>query len=515
MWPLRAGPARSHVAVVAACCVASALATVPPAGADEGYEPPVDAPVVDPYRPPTHPYGPGNRGIDYGTEPGDPVHAAGAGRVVFAGPVAGALHVTLLHPDGLRTSYSFLGRVDAAVGREVRRGDRIGVAGGRFHFGVRAGARYLDPALLFGESDGLVRLVPLDDRAGEPWTERLALLGGGSSAWGHYSRALLPLDLTVGVAHGLDHWWDQRERCTREGDPLPPPRHPRVLVLVGGLGSSSAEAAVDAVDVSGLGFAAEEVVRFSYAGGAVPGPGASAMGLPTSEYRSVDTQGFIDGSGRRLAELLAAIGRARPGVPIEVVAHSQGGLVARLALHRHSSATAPPVHHLVTIGSPHGGADLATAVATFGSDPRGRAGARLLGGLLGIDIEADAPAVADLSETSTVVEVLARGAAAGEPAGRARVTSVAARGDLVVPVPRTDVAGADHVVLPVSGPTAHDDLPGHPRTTVAVARALAGQRPACEPLADVLADRMTGELISAAETRLGAHAALVAAASPP
>ena len=41
--------------------------------------PPVDAPVLDPFRLPAGPYGPGNRGIEYDTEPGEIVLAAAGG----------------------------------------------------------------------------------------------------------------------------------------------------------------------------------------------------------------------------------------------------------------------------------------------------------------------------------------------------------------------------------------------------------------------------------------------------
>src|SRR5699024_4022539 len=57
----------------------------PPTGAGR-YSPPVDAPVIDPFRPPSRPFGPGNRGLTYGVAPLTPVRAAGDGEVVFAGP---------------------------------------------------------------------------------------------------------------------------------------------------------------------------------------------------------------------------------------------------------------------------------------------------------------------------------------------------------------------------------------------------------------------------------------------
>src|SRR5437016_1006844 len=75
------------------------------------YVPPVDAPIVDQFRPPQTRYGPGNRGVDYGVEPGDDVRAAADGVVVFAGRIGPSFHVVVLHDDGIRTSYSFLADV--------------------------------------------------------------------------------------------------------------------------------------------------------------------------------------------------------------------------------------------------------------------------------------------------------------------------------------------------------------------------------------------------------------------
>ena len=138
-----------------AAAAAGPLAAGPPA-----YQPPVDAPIADPFRPPSHPYGPGNRGIEYDTEPGAPVAAAGAGTVTFAGPVAGSLHVTIGHPDGVRTTYAFLATVAVAEGRRVSAGEVVGTAGERLHFGARVGTTYIDPMTLFAAGPPRVRLVP-------------------------------------------------------------------------------------------------------------------------------------------------------------------------------------------------------------------------------------------------------------------------------------------------------------------------------------------------------------------
>lgn len=135
-----------------------------------GWMPPVEGPVVRPFDPPSEAWSAGHRGIDLAAPPGTPVRAAGAGRVSFAGPVAGGLHVVVTHPDGWRTSYSYLARVDVAAGAPVERGAVLGVSGGTgpghgpgaVHVGLRLGRDYVDPAPLLGLVPLGVRLAPLD-----------------------------------------------------------------------------------------------------------------------------------------------------------------------------------------------------------------------------------------------------------------------------------------------------------------------------------------------------------------
>ena len=169
LHPFRAGERRLAARRIAALVGAMALAaSVPaaPAGAVTHHErpvfrPPVEAPVADPFRPPENPYGPGNRGIEYDTVPGDVVRAAAAGTVSFAGPVAGSLHVTVDHGGGLVSSYSYLERISLRVGAVVDQGQVLGVAGERLHFSVRLDASYVDPDGFIGVRRVRVRLVPL------------------------------------------------------------------------------------------------------------------------------------------------------------------------------------------------------------------------------------------------------------------------------------------------------------------------------------------------------------------
>lgn len=142
----------------------------PPAYAEPGPRgvwPLAPAPaVVARFDPPASKWGSGHRGVDLLGVPVQPVRAALAGQVSFAGRIAGRGIVVVDHGD-TRTTYEPV-RARRKVGAEVRAGDRIGVLetfGSHcfprscLHWGWVRGARYLDPLLLVGA--GPVRLLPL------------------------------------------------------------------------------------------------------------------------------------------------------------------------------------------------------------------------------------------------------------------------------------------------------------------------------------------------------------------
>ncbi|MCI3277762.1 murein hydrolase activator EnvC family protein [Streptomyces cylindrosporus] len=112
--------------------------------------------VLRGWEPPATVYGPGHRGVDLAAPAGTPVRAVAAGRVSFAGRVAGrgVVSVELTGTD-LRTTYE-------PVSPSVRKGDEVGpgeVVGTVeptgshctvmcVHWGLRRGRTYLDPLSL-------------------------------------------------------------------------------------------------------------------------------------------------------------------------------------------------------------------------------------------------------------------------------------------------------------------------------------------------------------------------------
>ena len=139
-----------------------------PAWADD-WRWPLDGPpsVSRPFAAPAHRYAAGHRGADLPSVPGAAVRAAGAGRVSYAGLVAGRGVVVVVHGP-LRTTYEPVSAV-VDVGAPVAAGEVLGVlepghlgcpALACLHWGLRRGDDYLDPVRLV--APGPVRLLPVE-----------------------------------------------------------------------------------------------------------------------------------------------------------------------------------------------------------------------------------------------------------------------------------------------------------------------------------------------------------------
>lgn len=128
-------------------------------------------PVLRRFRAPPDPYSAGHRGLDLETRSGAAVLAVADGVVTHSGTVAGRGTVTVLHADGLLSTYE---PVDPSVRRgavvDARQpigvvapgvGRASGHCGARtcLHLGARRGESYVDPwPLLAG---GRLVLLPL------------------------------------------------------------------------------------------------------------------------------------------------------------------------------------------------------------------------------------------------------------------------------------------------------------------------------------------------------------------
>lgn len=122
--------------------------------------------VVAPFDPPLSRYGAGHRGVDLAGTAGQKVRAAAAGRVTFAGSLAGRGVIVVSH-GATRTTYEpVTARVE--VGAQVATGQVLGTLeafgshcapAACLHWGLIEGETYVDPLTLVGA--GPVRLLPL------------------------------------------------------------------------------------------------------------------------------------------------------------------------------------------------------------------------------------------------------------------------------------------------------------------------------------------------------------------
>ncbi|MFH7338770.1 murein hydrolase activator EnvC family protein [Streptomyces sp. KHY 26] len=183
---LRAAPAVAWTLLALGC---PAWAGAPPTASAPGPAPAPDAagvpaigrfwpvgsrpPVLRGWQPPATPYGPGHRGVDLGAAAGAPVRTVSAGRVSFAGRVAGRGVVTVeLAGTDLRTTYE-------PVSPSVRKGDAVGAGevigvveraeahcgtASCVHWGLLRGETYLNPLSLLPPwllGRGPSRLLPV------------------------------------------------------------------------------------------------------------------------------------------------------------------------------------------------------------------------------------------------------------------------------------------------------------------------------------------------------------------
>jgi hypothetical protein len=446
--------------------------------------PPVDAPISARFEEPSSDYGPGHRGIDYAAPTGSKVRAAGDGTVTFAGAVAGVDAVTVDHGGGLESTYSDLGRVIVTEGASVGQGSWLGTVGTAhgsdepgLHFGVKLRDRYIDPAAYLGPTDvtSALHLAPLQ---AQPFRD-----------------PGMPASF-VGVFTGAG---DHRRRCSEPSDMVdaPGPPNDNVAVAVAGIGSRTlGRTSADMYEYGPelLGYPPERIYRFSYAG-----TGGPRLHDP---YRDEATFGDLRDAARKLGALLERVAKRHPGAAVDILAHSQGGIVARtfLASTRAWDPVIPRVEHLVTFATPHKGSPLAGAARAMENGPIGE---RLLVDSLSALTRdhiglpgSGSTAVTQLAPGSDLLDGLAR----EDVAFGTRALALAIPNDLLVPADRARWEGErNRVVAPTGGPGGHSGI-----VRSAMARALAHSflrdgAPSCTGEWDAVGPSI-GAAISALET---------------
>ena len=517
----------------------TSMAGAPPASAETlGWVRPVPGAATRMFDPPPAPFAAGHRGVDFAASDGATVVAMGAGVVEFAGRVAYTNHVVMRHDNGWRTSVSYVGEILVREGDRVQAGGRIARCCGRsdpahvigapaVHVALRLGDEYVDPMVLFSAPDltELVHLAPSDGREWPASRRRgismildvtgvaplldaggaLIALGGDAfdvfgtileagadqlpALW-RYLDELDPSPLGD-LAEATWNWIDQRDEC--DADPPEPgsvQQQNRLLFVAGIDSSTTRDGSTNGFPADELGSQPDDINWFSYA-------------ADGGDYDNVDTYAPIDQSARRLGDQLRAMQRAWPGRSVDLIAHSQGGVVVQAFLKLHydpGDPTLPPLGTIVTLSSPHSGAPLATSGAAIAARPFGP---WVIDRLPGAQ-PSDAASPRDLAETSDLQRRLRR---TSLPIGL-DVVSIGTPFDLIVPATSTQLDGADHLVVDPGGLfDQHTRVTTARATQIVVNNALLGRPAPCVAYATALAAAYAPERIAFIERLPGALAA--------
>jgi hypothetical protein len=268
------------------------------------------------------------------------------------------------------------------------------------------------------------------------------------------------------------------------------------LMAVGGIDSHSSgrDHRSFALDTDALGLDPEDVHWFSYAkdGGA---------------YDRDDTERSL----YRSAELLAAQLRERqarePGRAVDLVAHSQGGVVVDIFLkliYKPSDPSYPPLGSVVSLASPHEGAPLARSTEALRGSDSPRLTLDVIDELDDRSIDrlprSDSPAVRQLDPDSDLMRKLQ---STPLPA-TVHYVSVSGTDDWVVPADHTELEGATEVTVDVHGLTDdHTAILRDANALRAVRAALERRPPPCTSLLTAIRSAVEPMALSRVEGDLG------------
>jgi hypothetical protein len=391
--------------------------------------------------------------------------------------------VTIDHGAGIVSTVSSLGEVDVEPGAWVAAGDIVGTSSlthpdgpPGVHLGVRVRGEYVDPAPLLTGLDvsEAIHLAPLT----VPLAERIpSVFGSVPASAGSHERPC------VAVAP-LEH------------RPSIPPTD-NIAVAVAGIGSSTTSgrhAGMYEHVVEDLGYPGGRIYRFSYAG--IDGPHLH------QPYRSTDTFAGIEESARLLGDLLRMIARRHPGDDVDLIAHSQGGIVARSFLEFYAGEPGlPRVEHLVTFASPHSGAPLGSIASGLESSSIGR----FVNGLTSKWAHSGGPipdprsdAVGDLAPGSPL---MGRLVTSSLPIGT-RSSGLGIANDVVVPAVTTAIPGASNHVVGPRGLNGHAGILTSPDARAIAYASLRDGPPVCRSGWDLWGPRV-GQTVSWIEGGLG------------
>jgi hypothetical protein len=221
-------------------------------------------------------------------------------------------------------------------------------------------------------------------------------------------------------------------------------------------------------------------------------------------YQPEDTWRDVFAAALLLDAQLRESQQRNPGREVDLIAHSQGGVVVDVflqSIYKGGDPGLPPIGNVVTLASPHQGAPLATSARRWRDHPLGQVLVDHAGNHLPMP-PADAQSVRQADEESGLI----RGLWDERLPDHIDFTTIGGTDDIVVPATQIGVPGATEVLVNVGGGPFddHANIPEDPKALLAVRAALEGRPPPCtDPSAGVRGAVMP-VLISRLERGLGA-----------
>ncbi|MCP3818466.1 alpha/beta fold hydrolase [Streptomyces sp. A3M-1-3] len=234
-----------------------------------------------------------------------------------------------------------------------------------------------------------------------------ALLAGASAAPAAAATYPVPYNPSIEALISATSQWDSAPAGANISTCQPSAAHPSPVILVHGTYANQNTNWVTASPL--LANSGYCVYTFNYGSGPTPGPVHATQHIANS----------IPTIKAKIDEVLASTGAAK----VDLVAHSQGGLLARAYLKQHGGAR---VGNLVAISTPHHGTDLS----------------------LGEDLVSAVGELLDLSPAPTPFDALS-----DQAPGSAFLTDLNAGGETVPGVTYTNIASGNDWFMAPSGST--------------------------------------------------------------
>lgn len=319
-----------------------------------------------------------------------------------------------------------------------------------------------------------------------------------------------------GVAHNIPSVAEMKA-----GAKPPPPPNDNIVVAVAGIGSHTdvdengeidPAASIYDTDFTTLGYPEENIFHFSYEG--IEDRGGTGPYRMHAPYEKEDTYEDIEVSAEKLAVQIEEIHRRYPEKKIDIVAHSQGGLVSAQYIHAiwdSADPLGPQIGHFVTISTPHQGADAANLGPLLSSSSRGREKLQMIRGIKKFSALPDptSPSAMQMAEGSEFISQLNR----GWDSSKVDTTTIGTTFDFVVTPQHAHLKGSRSYTadMPLGAPPfkAHSSVTTAKSTKQIVYGALAGDPLRCTGWRDAVANAGVGPVMSFVEDSLVAGMAFL------